>query len=144
MVLGQYEGTISEKKQVAFPKRFREVMGDTIVVTKGFDGHLVIVSEKNWETLLEGTEGKPFTNKDARDTQRYLLGNATVVELDGKGRFVLPDYLRDYAGITKEIVFAGINRFVEVWDKKKWYDTEHSLSKNITSITERLSGREEK
>lgn len=143
MLIGQYEGTISDKKQVAFPKRFREIIGDTIVITKGFDGHLVIVSEKNWETLLEGTTGIPFTNKDARQTQRFLLGNATIVELDSKGRFVLPEYLREYAGITKEVVFAGIKRFVEVWDKSKWDDAQRNLSTNITSITERLHGQED-
>ena len=144
MLIGQYEGTVSEKKQVAFPKKFRALLGNTIVITKGFDGNLVIVSEKGWETLLEGTARIPFTNKTARETQRYLLGNASVVELDNKGRFVLPEYLREYAGISKEIVFAGINRFVEVWDKRKWNEAQKVLADNIVSITEKLNGQEEK
>jgi len=142
MVIGQHEGILGEKKQIAFPKKFREILGDTLIITKGFDGHLIIVSKNHWETLLEGTEGKPFTNNESRQTQRFLLGNATEITLDGKGRFVLPDYLREYAGISKEVIFAGIKRFVEVWDKKRWVDAQQKLSENIISITEKL-GRDE-
>jgi MraZ protein len=142
MLIGQYEGTLGEKKQVAFPKKFREVLGDTLIVTKGFDGHLIIVSKNHWETLLEGTLEMPFTNKESRETQRFLLGNATEVMLDRKGRFVLPEYLREYAGISKDILFAGIRRFVEMWDKKRWDEQQQQLSKNIIAITERLSEKE--
>ena len=142
MLIGQYEGKIGEKHQAALPKKFREVLGEKLIVTKGFEDCLIIVSEKNWETLLEGTEGKPFTNKATRELQRFLLGNATYVELDTKGRFVLPEYLRAFAHIETEIIFAGLQRFVEVWDKKKWDEHQIELGKNIESIAERLDETE--
>ena len=138
MLIGQYSSSISEKHQVSLPKKFRDVLGDKLIVTKGFENCLIIVSENNWKTLLEGTEGLPFTKKAARELQRFLLGNATDVEIDDKGRFVIPEYLRDFAGIDKEIVFAGIQRFVEIWDKKKWEEHQLELSKNIDSIAEKL------
>lgn len=142
MMIGQYEGKVGEKHQAGLPKKFREELGDKLIVTKGFENCLIIVSEKNWQTLLEGTEGKPFTSKATRELQRFLLGNASYVELDSKGRFVIPEYLRKFAKIETEIVFAGIQRFVEVWDKKRWEEHQEELTQNIEGIAERLGGEE--
>lgn len=138
MLIGQYESKVGEKHQAALPKKFREVLGEKLIVTKGFENCLIIVSEEKWKTLLEGTEGKPFTNKSTRELQRFLLGNATAVELDAKGRFVLPEYLRNYAGVTTEIIFVGLQRFVEVWDKDRWEDHQNELAGSIESIAERI------
>jgi len=139
MLLGQYEGKVGEKHQAALPKKFREELGDKLIVTKGFENCLIVVSEKNWKTLLEGTEGKPFTSKGTRELQRFLLGNAMYVELDSKGRFVLPEYLRNFAGIETDVIFAGIARFVEIWDKKHWNENQNELGKDIAGIAERLN-----
>lgn len=139
MLIGQYDSKIGEKHQVALPKKFREVLGDKLIVTKGFENCLIIVSVENWKTLLEGTEGKPFTSRSTRELQRFLLGNATDVELDSKGRFVVPVYLREFASLKSEIIFAGLERFIEVWDKKAWDDQQNELAKNIESIAEKLT-----
>lgn len=139
MLIGQHEGKVGEKYQVALPKKFREKLGDKLIVTKGFENCLIIVSVENWKTLLEGTEGKAFTNKNTRELQRFLLGNATDVELDTKGRFVLPQFLREFAHIKEEVIFAGIERFVEVWDKAEWNKHQEELNKNISNIAERLT-----
>lgn len=138
MLIGQFEGKISDKHQLALPKRFREVLGGTLIVTKGFENCLIVVSEENWKTLLEGTEGKPFTNKSARELQRFLLGNASYAVPDNKGRFVLPEFLRKFAQIKDEIIFAGIERFVEIWDKETWGEHQKMLSQEISFIGERL------
>jgi MraZ protein len=139
MILGQYESTIGAKHQIGLPKKFRDELGEKLIVTKGFENCLIIVTEANWKTLLEGTEGKPFTSKSTRELQRFLLGNASYVELDQKGRFVIPEYLREFAQLSSEIIFVGIARFVELWDKKKWEEHQVELAENIESIAERLS-----
>lgn len=139
MLIGQYEGKIGAKHQVSFPKKFRGELGDSLIVTKGLEKCLIVVSKENWKTLLEGTEGEPFTKAPIRGMQRFLLGNASEVALDGKGRFVLPDYLRDYAGLSEDIIFAGIQRFVEVWDKKAWETEQQALAGNIETISEKLA-----
>lgn len=139
MVIGQYEGKIGEKYQIAIPKKFREELGDKLIVTKGFEGCLVVVSEGNWKPLLEDIEGRPFTDKTNREKQRFILGNASMVELDAKGRFVLPEYLRKYAGITTDLVYVGIERFFEIWDKTNWDSQQNELANNIESIAEKLT-----
>lgn len=142
MLIGQYEGKIAEKYQASLPKRFREELGEKLIVTKGFEKCLIVVPEDKWKTLLEGTEGKPFTSRSARELQRFLLGNASYIELDAKGRFVLPEYLRKFANIESDVVFVGIQRFVEIWDKKSWDEHQEELANKIESIAERLSGEE--
>jgi len=144
MLIGQYEGKVGEKHQISFPKKFRDALGDKLIITKGLENYLIVVSEEKWKTLLEGTEGKPFTNRSTRQLQRFLLGNATFVELDSKGRFVLPEYLRKHACITENIIYAGIERFVEIWDKTQWEEQQKNLGANIVSIAEKLSDEEKR
>ncbi len=138
MLIGQYEGKIDIKNRIAFPKKFREFLGDKLIVTLGYENSLIVVSEKNWKALLEGTEGKPFIQSEARETQRFLLGGASSVELDSKGRFVLPSYLRDFGKIEDTVVFIGLSRYVEIWDKKRWEEYRGNLEKNIDKISQKL------
>ena len=142
MLLGQYDGKIDAKGRTAFPKKFREVLGDKLIVTLGYENSLIVVSEENWKALLEGTEGRPFIESETRETQRFLLGGASNVSLDGKGRFVLPAYLREFAGVEDNVVFIGLSRYVEIWDRNKWLIYRKSLEKNIDSISKRLIKKE--
>lgn len=143
MLLGRYDGKIGSKFQIAFPKKFREELGERIIITKGLENCLIVVSEKHWKTLLEGTEGLPFTQKATREMQRFLLGNAQYIELDSKGRCVLPEYLRMHAQIQDELVYAGIERFVEIWDKKSWEKEQEKLTGSIETIAEKLTVQKE-
>ena len=138
MLIGQYEGKIGTKGRIAFPKKFRTILGEKLIITLGYENSLIIVSEENWKPLLEGTEGKPFIQSETRETQRFLLGGASNVELDSKGRFIIPSYLREFAKIKDEIIFLGLYRYVEVWDKTRWAQYRGNLEKNIDVISQRL------
>jgi MraZ protein len=143
MLLGQFEGIVGEKSRIALPKKLREIIGDRLIITLGYENSLIIVSETGWKALLEGTEGRPFIEKPARETQRYLLGGATFVELDAKGRFIIPDYLRRFAKIKGKAVFLGLSRYVELWDQEIWEEYRQNLEKNIDSISEKLINKKE-
>lgn len=143
MLLGRYDSKISSKFQISFPKKFREEVGEKLIVTKGLDACLIVVSQAGWKTLLEGTEGMSFTIKPTRQVQRYLLGNAQQLELDSKGRFILPEYLREYAKLTDDVVFAGIERFVEMWDKAVWEEEQKHLAGSIETIAEKLTAQKD-
>ncbi len=138
-LLGQYQVNVSEKGRVAFPKKLRQVLGSKIILTRGYEGCLIAVSEEKWQTLTEATEKKPFVSGPARDTVRFLLGNAASVELDDQGRFVVPTHLREYSEIKSKAVFLGLSKYVEVWSEDKWNEYQRYLSKNIDHISERLS-----
>ena len=143
MLIGQHEGKVGAKGRTAFPKKFREELGDKLIITLGYENSLIVVSEENWRSLLEGTEGKPFIQSETRETQRFLLGGAVSVELDSKGRFILPSFLREFAGIKAEIVFLGLSRYVEVWDKTRWLEYRKNLENNIERISQKLVEKEE-
>ena len=138
MLIGQFRVKISPKGRVAFPKKFREALGDSLVVTVGYEHCLMVVSQKDWHSLIEATEGKPFILGSARDTNRFLLGEASEIDLDEQGRCILPGYLREYAKITEEVVFLGLNKYVEVWDKGVWEEYQKYLNENIEGIAEKL------
>ncbi len=138
MLLGQFKANVDDKYRIAFPKKLREIIGEKLIVTLGYENSLIIVKEEGWKALLEGTEGKPFIQKETRETQRYLLGGASFVELDSKGRFIIPDYLRRFAKIKGEVIFLGLSRYVEMWDKGIWETYRQNLEKNIDRISQKL------
>src|SRR3989344_4997605 len=142
MLLGQFKGIVGEKSRIALPKKLREIIGSKLIITLGYENSLIIVSEEGWKALLEGTEGRPFIEKPARETQRYLLGGATFIELDSKGRFVIPDYLRRFAKIKTEAVFLGLSRYIELWDKELWEVYRLDLEKNIDKISTKLINKD--
>ncbi len=142
MLIGQYDGKTDVKGRTAFPKKFRAVLGDKLIITLGYENSLIVVSEKGWKALLEGTEGKPFIQSETRETQRFLLGGASNVELDSKGRFIIPSYLRNFAKIKTDVVFLGLSRYVEIWDRQLWEEYRASLEKNIDRISQRLVEKE--
>lgn len=139
MLIGQYHTKVSPKGRLAFPKRFREVLGDNLVVTVGYENSLMVVSSKDYKSLIESTESQPIILNSARDTNRFLLGEATEIDLDEQGRCILPAYLRLHAKIGEEAVFLGLNKYVEVWDKQVWEEYQKYLKENINNIAEKLS-----
>ena len=139
MLLGQYEGKVGAKDRIAFPKKLREELGDRLIITRGYENSLIVVSSDGWKALLEGTEGKPFIQSETRETQRFLLGGASFVELDAKGRFILSAYLKGFARIETDVIFLGLSRYVEIWDKIRWDEYRKNLEKNIDSISKRLT-----
>lgn len=142
MIIGQHAGKIDEKSRIAFPRKFRSILNDRLLITRGFERSLIIVSEKSWQSLLQGTENKPFTQSSVRQIQRFLLGGATLLELDVKGRFILPDYLKQFAGITNDVIFLGLASYVELWDKEKWEAYSETMNKTIAYVAENLTGGE--
>lgn len=143
MLIGQFQGKVSAKYQVAFPKKFREILGEKIIITKGFEQSLLVISESNWRNVLDGLERQSVTQSSSRETKRFLLGGASFIELDKKGRFILPEYLRDFAAMTEDIVFLGQDTYVEIWDKKHWDSYSQELNKNISDVAESLTVRKE-
>lgn len=139
MLLGEFEARIDSKNRIAFPSKYRKEIGEQLIITKGYEQTLIIVSQKNWETLLEGTKEKPLIQKETREVQRFLLGGASDVVLDGKGRFLLPNYLRSFASIEEEIIFLGLSRYIEMWSKAVWEEHRKMLEENIGRISERLT-----
>lgn len=139
MLIGEFTNNVGDKKRIAVPKKFREQLGDMLIVTHGYEGCLIVVSPAQWEQLTSEAASGPFVSTSVRDTTRFLLGGASEVSLDKQGRFVLPQNLIDYAQINKEVTFLGLGRWVEIWDTKKWQERKSYLAQNSSQIAEKLS-----
>ena len=140
MLIGEFQTKLGEKNRSAAPKKFREEIGGSCVVTQGYEKCLVMVSLQQWESLIKELDSKPFTDSVLRDTARFLIGGATEVEMDSQGRFVIPQNLREYAGLKEELVFLGLYRWVEIWDKAKWLERKNYLHEHSADIAEKLHG----
>ncbi len=123
MFMGEYNHTIDPKGRVIVPAKFREALGDRFVVTKGLDGCLFVYDMTEWAAFEEKLKTLPITNKDARAFVRFFLAGATDVEVDKQGRILLPSVLREFAGLTKDVVLIGVASRVEIWSKENWEGT---------------------
>jgi len=139
MLIGHYKTKISVKGRVALPNKLKSSLGGKLIITAGYEKSLMIVSPKEWQAVVGQVTNRQLTLGPARATDRFLLGSAFEVELDSQGRFIIPKYLRTYAGITDDVVFLGVGNRVELWSQTKWTNYEQYLDKNISQLGEKLS-----
>jgi MraZ protein len=138
MFIGEYQHTIDEKGRLAIPVKFRKQLAKGAVVTRGLDNCLFVYEVSEWKKLAEKLAALPFSQADKRAVQRLLLAGAMDVDVDGQGRVVLPEYLRQYAKLGKETVIAGLYNRLEIWDKAVWEKYKSETEKNSNEIAERL------
>ncbi len=122
MFIGEFNHNIDAKGRAIVPSKFRDELGDKFIVTKGMDGCLFLYTMPAWEAYVEKLSKLPTTNPNARRFVRIMTSGASECEPDGNGRVMIPANLREFAGITKEIVTIGANDRVEIWDKQRWAD----------------------
>src|SRR3989338_11195004 len=108
MIIGEFNQKLGDKNRIAFPKKFREELGNKLIITKGYEGCLVLMSPAQWEEMISGAVSGPFVSGLIRDTTRFLLGSASEIELDAQGRFIVPTYLKDYGSLNLDGVFVGL------------------------------------
>lgn len=139
MLIGEYKSRVGEKKRVSLPKKFRDELGENLILTRGYENALLVVNEKLWKKVATEVIDGSFINKDIRDTSRFLVGSAKEIEMDGQGRFVIPQALFDHAGLGDEIVFIGLVNWIEIWDAKKWKERVEYLQKHGDEIAQEIS-----
>lgn len=120
MLLGEYHHSLDSKGRLIIPARFRDVLGEKFVITKGLDRCLFGYPEDEWIKIAEKMQALPVTRADARAFVRLFLAGASEVEPDGQGRILLPNNLRAFAGITKDTCLIGVGTRVEIWDAAVW------------------------
>ena len=138
MFIGEYNHTIDTKGRLIIPAKLREDLGERFVVTKGLDGCLSIYAMNEWHALEEKIHALPLTNPSARKFSRFILAGAAECEFDKMGRILLPQVLRQAAGLQKEVVLIGVGSRIEIWDKEKW--TAANTYDDMSEVAENLEG----
>ena len=120
MFMGEHKHTIDAKGRLIIPSRFREELGQEFIITRGLDGCLFIFHQKEWKEFEMKLRGLPLIDKNARKFSRFFLSGAAACELDKQGRILIPGALREFAGMEKEVMLAGMLNRIEVWSKERW------------------------
>ncbi len=122
MFLGEYSHSIDDKGRLTIPSRFRGKLAAGLVVTCGFDTSLMVYPIEEWTKLAEKVAAQPLSSQTARTLRRRVFSMAADLEPDRQGRILLPQKLRDFAGIDGEAVIVGMYNYVEIWDKERWQE----------------------
>ena len=138
MLIGEFIHTIDEKNRISFPAKFRQEMGKTVVVTPGLDKCLFVFTTKEWRTIAESLASSSMLHSDNRSFNRYLLGGAIEVSVDSAGRILLPDFLKDRAGLSERVAVVGVHTRVELWDEATWNVYKKKVEADADALAERL------
>ncbi len=139
MYMGEYNHTIDAKGRLIIPSKFRDVLGDEFVVTKGLDGCLFVYDNAEWSAFEAKLKTLPLMDKEARRFVRFFLAGAANVEVDKQGRILLPSVLRDFAAIDKDVVLVGVGARIEIWSKENWseaaeYDDMDDIAEHMSKL----------
>ena len=140
MLIGQYEHTIDAKKRLALPAKFRGELGEKVVVTKGVENCLVVYTEKEFLVMSEKLSNLTISQPEARSFTRTMLAGAMEITLDKLGRILVPDYLKKYAGLNKNVVICGLSNRLEIWDLENWNTWTKEAEKGVSDVVSKLGG----
>lgn len=138
MFIGEYEHALDEKKRVMLPKAFKNGLGKKMVVTRGLDNCLFVYPQEAWKRVAEKLQSLSFAHADTRGFNRFLLSGAVEVEADGAGRILIPDHHKQFAGLKRSVVFAGVSDRVELWDASAWKGYKARIEKQADALAEKL------
>lgn len=142
MFYGEYEHTIDRKGRLIFPSRFREVAKANFIekffVTRGLDKCLFMFGEEEWKIQEQRFKAMPFTKQEIRKFNRIYFSGALDIIPDRQGRFIIPQYLKDFAGIKKEVVIIGVSNRIEIWSREEWKGFYSSSKDSFEEIAEKL------
>ncbi len=138
MFLGEYNHSLDAKGRLAIPTKFRSALKKGAVVTRGLDGSLVLYTLSEWKILAEKLAALPISKQNSRTFARLMLAGAMDVALDKQGRITIPEYLRVYARMNKNVVVAGLYNRLELWDEKGWNAFKKKAEAEGADIAEQL------
>ena len=138
MMIGEYRHNIDAKKRIAVPAKFRKEIGEKAIIAKGQEKCLFVYPVDEWEKVAEKLSQLPTGSADNRNFVRIFLSGAVDVEIDALGRILVPDYLKEFAGLKEKVVITGLYKKLEIWDEGHWNDYKARMESQTDSLAEKL------
>ncbi len=138
--LGEYDYKLDAKGRVSLPAKFREEFKEGVVLAPGLEKCIRAYPLLQWQKTAESLAALPLTDK-TRKMSRFTFATAFSLELDALGRIALPPPLREYAGIKNIVIVAGVNTYLELWNKETWEQEKALMLEQAWQITESLETR---
>lgn len=139
MLMGEYLHTIDNKGRIILPAKFREELGDEFIVTKGLDNCLFVYGKQEWAILEEKLKRLPMAKPEARAFVRFFFAGAAELGCDKQGRVLLPNNLREYASLDKDVVVIGVSNRIEIWDSEAWEAYNERIAPTVAQIAETMA-----
>ncbi len=128
MFAGSFLHSIDSKGRLTIPARFASYFGGFYVVTRGLQGCLWVFTDQEWARVVQKLGPDSLVDSKGLALQRYFLGSATEGTLDGQSRIAIPQMLRDYAALKREVVVVGAGNRLELWSKDRWDEISAQLT----------------
>ena len=141
MFFGEYEYKIDEKGRVPIPPRFRRRLKDGVILAPGVESCITVYPVAEWRKLAESLTSSTVTRSKLRRLKRAMFATAFSINMDGQGRIALPTSLREYAEIVDEVVIAGANDYLEIWNTVHWEEEKAVSREQAWQIIESLERR---
>jgi MraZ protein len=142
MLLGAYDHTLDDKNRLTLPAKFRQSFAEGVVVTRGLDGCLFAYRRADWDRLVESRLAPldPLS-PETRRLERFFYAGAAEAELDKQGRVMIPAQLIEHAKLGREVVVAGVNDRLEIWDRAAWRKELAEVEGSAEDVAERLAAK---
>ncbi len=127
MFLGRYQHSIDDKGRLIIPARYRELLSNGAFITQGFDGNLMVLTTETFNAISQNIRGMSITDARARLLKRLLYSSGEQVDVDRAGRILLPQFLRQAAGLDGEVVIVGVGEHFEIWSSEHWLEQAKQL-----------------
>jgi MraZ protein len=139
MLLGTHEHTLDDKNRLTLPAKFRGRFAEGVVVSRGIERCLRVYPLPEWERMQERLAGLDTFSGEARRIQRHFYSGAVADELDKQGRIAVPGPLKEYASLDRDVVVAGVNDHLEIWDRAAWRRELTEFEGSAEDVAERLA-----
>jgi MraZ protein len=139
MLLGEYEHTLDDKNRLTLPAKFRDAFAGGVVVTRGMDGCLYAYSREDFAGLVERMRALDQLRRESRVIQRHFFSGASDADPDKQGRIMIPAALLSSAGLSREVVVAGVYDHIEIWDRATWRTHLEEVEGSAEHVAERLA-----
>lgn len=144
MFYGEYAHYIDKKGRLILPSKFRDAAKNHFIekffITRGLDKCLFVFAEEEWKVVEQKFKTMSFTNQDSRKFNRIYFSGAVDIIPDKQGRILIPPYLKDYAGIKRDVVIIGVSNRIEIWGKDQWYSFYNENLESFEGTAEKLIG----
>jgi len=142
MFYGEYKHAIDRKGRLILPAKFREAAKINFIekffITRGLDKCLFMFSEEEWRSQEQKFKAMPFTKKESRTFNRLYFSGAVEILPDRQGRILLPQYLKEFAGIKRDVMIVGVSNRVEIWSSEQWEQFYGNSKQSFEEISEKL------
>lgn len=138
MLIGEYKHTLDDKNRLSLPANFRAEVGEKVILTPGLDKCLFAFTLKEWAKISEKLSESSLLQSDNRSFNRFMFGQATEADLDGSGRILVPEFLKEWAGLKSKAVVIGVQSRIEIWSEKSWIEYKSVVEKQADQLAEKL------